>query len=177
MRDTATAKSTPRDAGARSPSRQAQMVLPAVMVLSGIVSVQFGAGLAARLFHEVPPAAVTGLRLWTSAVAMAVISGRGLARAFGDLAKRRAWADAGIAVTFGITLLIMNFSIYQAFSRVPLGVAVTIEFLGCAGDCQWGGESVVFGIRRLLRNDGSPDRIALNKGDRQQQSSFAQQGH
>jgi inner membrane transporter RhtA len=100
------------------------------MVLSGIVSVQAGAGIAAKLFHEIPPAAVTGLRLWTSAVAMAFIAGRGLPRAFGDLAKRRAWTDAGIAVSFGISLLIMNFSIYQAFSRIPLGVAVTIEFLG-----------------------------------------------
>jgi threonine/homoserine efflux transporter RhtA len=109
---------------------QRQLALSAAMVLAGIVSVQAGAGIAAKLFHEIPPAAVTGLRLWTSAVAMAVISGRGLARAFGDLAKRRAWADAGIAVSFGIALLIMNFSIYQAFSRIPLGVAVTIEFLG-----------------------------------------------
>jgi threonine/homoserine efflux transporter RhtA len=49
------------------------------MVLSGIVSAQAGAGIAARLFHEVLPAAVTGLRLWTSAVAMAVIAGRRLA--------------------------------------------------------------------------------------------------
>jgi inner membrane transporter RhtA len=106
------------------------LALPAAMVLSGIVSVQLGAGLADKLFHEIPPAAVTGLRLWTSAVAMAIISGRGLFRAFGDLAKRRAFADAGIAVSFGISLLIMNFSIYQAFSRIPLGVAVTIEFLG-----------------------------------------------
>jgi threonine/homoserine efflux transporter RhtA len=106
------------------------LALPAAMVLSGIVSVQLGAGLADKLFHEIPPAAVTGLRLWTSAVAMAIISGRGLFRAFGDLAKRKAFADAGIAVSFGISLLIMNFSIYQAFSRIPLGVAVTIEFLG-----------------------------------------------
>jgi inner membrane transporter RhtA len=109
---------------------QSSLVLPAAMVLSGIVSVQAGAGIAAKLFHEIPPAAVTGLRLWISAVAMAAICGRGLARAFGDLARRRAWADAGIAVSFGISLLIMNFSIYQAFSRIPLGVAVTIEFLG-----------------------------------------------
>jgi inner membrane transporter RhtA len=100
------------------------------MVLSGIVSVQAGAGIADKLFHVIPPAAVTGLRLWTSAVAMAVISGRGLTRAFVDLGQRRAWADAGITVSFGISLLIMNFSIYQAFSRIPLGVAVTIEFLG-----------------------------------------------
>jgi inner membrane transporter RhtA len=100
------------------------------MVLSGIVSVQAGAGIADKLFREIPPGAVTGLRLWTSAVAMAVISGRGLTRALRDLAKRRAWADGGIAVTFGISLLIMNFSIYQSFARIPLGVAVTIEFLG-----------------------------------------------
>ena len=100
------------------------------MILTGIVSVQYGAGLADKLFGQIPPAAVTGLRLWTSAVAMAVISGRGLTRALRDLVKRRAWADGGIAVTFGISLLIMNFSIYQSFARIPLGVAVTIEFLG-----------------------------------------------
>jgi inner membrane transporter RhtA len=116
--------------GLRGGAGRGRLALPAAMVLSGIVSVQAGAGIAARLFHEIPPAAVTGLRLWTSAVAMAAISGRGLARAFGDLAKRRAFADAWIAVSFGISLLIMNFSIYQAFSRIPLGVAVTIEFLG-----------------------------------------------
>ena len=33
-------------------------------------------------------------------------------------------------MSFGIALGIMNFSIYQAFARIPLGVAVTIEFLG-----------------------------------------------
>jgi threonine/homoserine efflux transporter RhtA len=47
-----------------------------------------------------------------------------------DLWKRRAFADVGIAVSFGISLGVMNFSIYQAFARIPLGVAVTIEFLG-----------------------------------------------
>jgi inner membrane transporter RhtA len=100
------------------------------MVLSGIVSVQFGAGLAARLFHQIPPAAVTGLRLWFAALAMTAISGRGFARAVRDLAARRAFVDTAIAVSFGISLAVMNFSIYQAFARIPLGVAVTIEFLG-----------------------------------------------
>src|SRR6185312_11109255 len=35
-----------------------------------------------------------------------------------------------IAILFGISLGVMNFSIYQSFARIPLGVAVTIEFLG-----------------------------------------------
>ncbi len=106
------------------------VALPAAMILTGIVSVQFGAGLADRLFGQVPPAAVTGLRLWTSAVAMVALSGRGLGESVRDLRKRRAFADAAIAGSFGLSLLIMNFSIYQAFARIPLGVAVTIEFLG-----------------------------------------------
>jgi len=106
------------------------MVLPAVMILTGIVSVQFGAGLADRLFGQIPPAAVTGLRLWTSAAAMVVISGRGFTRSVLDLRKRRAFGDAAIATSFGISLGVMNFSIYQSFARIPLGVAVTIEFLG-----------------------------------------------
>jgi inner membrane transporter RhtA len=100
------------------------------MIIIGIVSVQYGAGLADRLFGQVPPAAVTGLRLWTSALAMVVISGRGFTRSVRDLKKRRAVADAAIATSFGISLGVMNFSIYQSFARIPLGVAVTIEFLG-----------------------------------------------
>ena len=106
------------------------MTLPAVMILTGIVSVQFGAGLADKLFGQIPPTAVTGLRLWIAALATAAISGRGLVRAVRDLAARKAVADTVIAGSFGVSLLIMNFSIYQAFSRIPLGIAVTIEFLG-----------------------------------------------
>jgi len=105
-------------------------VPPSVLVGVAIVSVQLGAGLAGRLFTEIPAAAVTGLRLWTSAAAMAAIGGRGLARALRDLVRRRRWQDAGVAAAFGLTLGVMNFSIYQSFARIPLGIAVTVEFLG-----------------------------------------------
>jgi inner membrane transporter RhtA len=106
---------------------------PSVLVVTGIFSVQFGAGLAARLFTQVPPAAVTGLRLWTSAVVMVLIGARPLRKALSGLARRRAWRDAAVAAGFGLTLAVMNFSIYQAFARIPLGIAVTIEFLGPLG--------------------------------------------
>ncbi|HEX5298663.1 MAG TPA: EamA family transporter, partial [Streptosporangiaceae bacterium] len=123
-----TLRSEPRQE--QGPITRGQMVLPAAMILAGIVSVQFGAGLAAKLFGQIPPAAVTGLRLWTSAVAMVALSGRGFSRSVRDLRERRAFGDAAIATSFGISLGVMNFSIYQSFARIPLGVAVTIEFLG-----------------------------------------------
>jgi inner membrane transporter RhtA len=106
------------------------VVPPSALVLTGIVSVQVGAGLAGRMFDQVTPAVMTGLRLWSSAVLVAAFGGRGLARSLRDLVRERAWRDAAVAVAFGLTLGIMNFSIYQSFARIPLGIAVTIEFLG-----------------------------------------------
>ena len=106
------------------------MVPPSLLVFTGVVSVQVGAGLAARLFAEVPPAAVTGLRLWTAALLLAVAGARGLRAAVAAAVRRRAWGDCLVAVGFGLTLATMNFSIYQSFARIPLGIAVTVEFLG-----------------------------------------------
>jgi inner membrane transporter RhtA len=103
---------------------------PSVLVVSGIVSVQVGAGLAGRLFGHVGPAGVTALRLWWAALITAALGGRAVARIVRDAIDDRAWRDLGVAIAFGVVLGIMNYSIYQSFARIPLGVAVTIEFLG-----------------------------------------------
>jgi len=117
--------------GVAVPARSARSAAPAsLLVFAGIVSVQLGAGLAARLFSEAGPAGVTGLRLWWAALIMAVFGGRAVARAVRSAVAERAWHDLGTAVAFGVVLGAMNFSIYQSFARIPLGVAVTIEFLG-----------------------------------------------
>jgi inner membrane transporter RhtA len=116
---------------------------PAALVATGIVSVQVGAGLATRLFHQLPPAAVTGLRLWSAALVLLIVGGSGARGAVAGLAERRAWRDAATALSFGICLGGMNFVFYQAIARVPLGVAVTIEFLGPLA-------VAVAGSRRLL---------------------------
>jgi inner membrane transporter RhtA len=114
----------------RRPAATLGAVPPSALVLTGIISVQVGAGLAARMFGQVTPAVMTGLRLWSSALLVAAFGGRELARSLRDLVRKRAWRDAAVAVAFGVTLGIMNFSIYQSFARIPLGIAVTIEFLG-----------------------------------------------
>ena len=104
--------------------------LPAGLVLAGAVSVQTGAGIASRLFGQLPPASVTTLRLWAGALVLLIVAGRPTARALADLRRRRAWQDALVTGAFGVDLGFMNFAIYQAFARIPLGIAVTIEFLG-----------------------------------------------
>ena len=103
---------------------------PSLLVFAGIISVQLGAGLAGRMFSELGPAGVTALRLGWAAIIMAIVGGRGAAAAVRAAITDRAWRDLIVAVAFGLVLGIMNFSIYQAFARIPLGVAVTIEFLG-----------------------------------------------
>jgi len=73
---------------------------------------------------------VTGLRLWWSALIVAAVGARAVDRTLRVVVADRAWRDLAIAVAFGVVLGVMNFSIYQSFARIPLGVAVTVEFLG-----------------------------------------------
>ncbi len=97
---------------------------------TGIVSVQIGAGLAARTFGTVSAAGLTGLRLWAATLLLAALGVRPTIRAVRGVVADRAWRDAIVVLAFGVTLGVMNFSIYQSFARIPLGIAVTIEFLG-----------------------------------------------
>jgi inner membrane transporter RhtA len=101
-------------------------VPPPALILLGIVSVQIGAGLAKNLFARSSPEAVVMMRLLTSAVVLGVM----YRSALRDLRRLHSWRDIGVAALFGLTLAAMNACFYQALSRLPLGIAVTIEFLG-----------------------------------------------
>lgn len=100
-------------------------VPPPALVLVGVVSVQVGAGIAKQLFSQLPPSGVVTLRIVFAALAVTIIARPRL--------RGAAPADLGVAVAFGLAMAVMNFSIYQAFARIPLGIAVTIEFLGPLG--------------------------------------------
>lgn len=108
-------------------------VPPPALLLVGILSVQVGAGLAKHLFADASPAGITLIRLWSAAIILIALGARGARAALTAAVRRRAWRDLAVAVSFGVALGVMNFSIYQAFARLPLGVAVTIEFLGPLG--------------------------------------------
>jgi inner membrane transporter RhtA len=98
------------------------LVSPIWLVLLGILSVQFGAGVAKSLFDEIAPTAIVWLRLVTSAVVLVAIAR--------PRVRGRSGTDWLVVLGFGASLGIMNWSIYQAFARIPLGVAVTLEFVG-----------------------------------------------
>jgi inner membrane transporter RhtA len=97
-------------------------ISPIWLVLLGILSVQFGAGVAKTLFDEVAPTTIVWLRLAASAVVL-------LAVARPALRGRTGW-DWLVVLAFGIVLGLMNWSIYQSFARIPIGLAVTLEFVG-----------------------------------------------
>jgi len=118
----ATSKGARRDPLGRVPSP--------LLLGTGILSVQVGAGVAARMFGTVTAAGLTGVRLWAAALMLAALGARPTFRAVRGVIVAHAWRDAVVVVAFGVTLGVMNFSIYQAMARIPLGIAVTIEFLG-----------------------------------------------
>jgi inner membrane transporter RhtA len=97
-------------------------ISPVWLVLVGILSVQFGAGVAKDLFDEVQPTVMVWLRLATSVVVLGLVAR--------PVLRGRSRSDWLVVVGFGVSLGTMNWAIYQAFARIPLGLAVTIEFVG-----------------------------------------------
>ncbi len=92
------------------------------LVLIGIASVQLGAGVAKNLFDEISPTGMVWLRLASSSLLLLLIARPRLGGR-----DRRDWLTV---LGFGVSLALMNWAIYQSFSRIPIGIAVTIEFIG-----------------------------------------------
>jgi inner membrane transporter RhtA len=102
-------------------SRGAGLAAP-LMVLAAVVSVQLGSAAATTLFDRVGPAGAVLYRLLFAAVLLLAL-----------WRPRPLEADRsglGLAAAFGVTLAAMNFSFYEALDRIPLGIAVTLEFVG-----------------------------------------------
>jgi inner membrane transporter RhtA len=123
------------DRGVAPAASRLDSVPPELLILTGTLSVQFGGGLATNLIHEYGPLPV---------VAMRIVFGAVLLLAFQRVRIRGA-SRAALAscLVLGLILAAMNSLFYVGISRIPLGVAVTIEF--------WGPLTVaVLGSRRLL---------------------------
>jgi inner membrane transporter RhtA len=108
---------------------------PAALVLVGMGTVQIGAALAKDLFGALGPTGVVFLRVGFAALALLAIwrpwPGRLWAPAAGGGSSSR--GDPLAVVAFGLVLAFMNLAFYSSIARIPLGVAVTIEFIGPLG--------------------------------------------
>lgn len=98
---------------------------PSGLLVLSIFSVQLGAGLAKQLFTTLPPSAVVFLRIAAGALILALVARPKL--------KGMTWRDGLAVLGFGATLGLMNLSFYESIARLPIGIAVAIEFLGPLG--------------------------------------------
>jgi inner membrane transporter RhtA len=96
-----------------------------LLIIVGILTTQLGAALARHLFEQHAPAGVGMLRLGFAALVLLLVA-RPRAAAIAAMARR----DLLIVAGFGVTLACMNLTFYEALNRLPLGVAVTVEFVG-----------------------------------------------
>lgn len=92
------------------------------LVLTGIASVQFGSALATTLFDEAGPAGTVLLRTAFAALVLAAIW-RPAMRGRGETTWRA-------VALYGVCLVGMNLCFYESLDRIPLGIAVTLEFVG-----------------------------------------------
>ena len=98
-----------------------------LLLLAAGTSIQFGAAFAVSLFDRLGPGGIVFLRLAFAAVLLLAI--------YRPLLRGR---DPRLVVVFGLVLGAMNWSFYEALDRIPLGVTVTLEFVGPLGVAVWG---------------------------------------
>lgn len=105
------------------PSQSRLDRVPAQFFIVGSALIQYvGAAIAIGLFAQMPPASVAWWRVLVAAIIL--------------LAWRRPWRekwsrkDRVTSMVFGVFIISMNSTFYEAIARLPLGAAVSLEFLG-----------------------------------------------
>jgi inner membrane transporter RhtA len=93
-----------------------------LLVLGAATSVQGGASVAKSLFPELGPPGVVFLRLLFGSIALWAIARPDL--------RGRPKRELRLVAALGVVLVSMNVSFYESIDRLPLGIAVTVEFLG-----------------------------------------------
>ena len=94
-------------------------------MLAAVSSVQFGAALAKTLFDEIGAGGANFLRMLAAALVLALIVRPPL--------RGHSPRELGLVLVFGLVLGAMNLAFYASIDRIPLGIAVTFEFVGPLG--------------------------------------------
>src|SRR4051812_23773736 len=95
---------------------------PIASILLAVCSVQGGATIAKRLFPIIGAPGTTAVRIGLSAIILLAV--------FRPPVRRFSAAQWRAVVPYGVSIGVMNLLFYQALVRIPLGLAVTLEFVG-----------------------------------------------
>jgi inner membrane transporter RhtA len=110
-------------------------LLSVALLLTAMASVQVGASIAKTLFPIVGPIGMVAIRIALGTIVLCVVM-----RPWRTRITRDTWRPLLI---YGVSLGVMNMFYYMALNRVPLGIAVAIEFVGPLS-------VAVFSSRRLV---------------------------
>jgi inner membrane transporter RhtA len=97
-------------------------LLPIALLLLAMLSVQVGASIAKTMFPVIGPVGMVALRIALGTLVLCLVL--------------RPWrvqikpGTRGALAIYGVSLGVMNLFYYQALNRVPLGIAVALEFAG-----------------------------------------------
>ncbi|MEO7978227.1 DMT family transporter [Flavobacterium sp.] len=95
---------------------------PVPAVLLAIISVQCGAAIAKTLFPAIGAAGTASMRIGISSLILLL--------AYRPNLKEITPQQWKIVVPYGLSLGAMNLIFYMAIERIPIGLAVTLEFIG-----------------------------------------------
>lgn len=123
-----------------------QVLIAAGLIFVGSAGIQVSSAISSTLFADYGAVGVSGLRSAIAALVLLIvirptIRGR----------SRREWV--GIVV-YGAAMALMNVSLYTAIQHLPLGVAVTLSFLGPCGVALMASRRVREGVCALLALGG-----------------------
>jgi inner membrane transporter RhtA len=122
-------------------------------MLGAIGSVQFGSAIAATLFAQVGPGGAVLLRLLSASIVLLAL--------WRPRLRGRTKRELFLAAAFGLVLAGMNLSFYTALHRIPLGIAVSVEFLGPLAVAVGGSRRPIDGLWVVLAAVGI---VALTHG-------------
>lgn len=111
--------------GAAVTVAQSRRVPPELMAIGSMLSVQLGAALAVPVMSAIGPVATTALRLFWAGILLAVI----VRPRFSSMTRQQWFASVGL----GIVIAALTLCYFVAISRIPMGPATAIEFLGPLG--------------------------------------------
>lgn len=118
--------------------------LPAVLL--AIISVQSGAAIAKSLFPAIGAAGTASLRIGISALLLLVVYRPNL--------KKLSPSQWKAVIPYGLCLGAMNIIFYFAIERIPIGLAVTLEFIGPLALALFGSKRIIDFLWVLLAGAG-----------------------